>query len=1279
MEEQLCVQQISLLPAGCQPWNNNMIAARNQRFAYCASLAVYFYEFDEKTHDLRLISISATHEKTIKNIVWGKIHHTTIATASADQEIHVLDIDTNTVLFSKKCQKQITCIDWLPGIENTGTLAYCHSDGPIILWHTKTNKEVHFSGTSRFDMTITLFKWHHTDASSFVVGHLNGSLSFYSSGKAKKHAMKSSLGKETRDEVKCIQWDPLSVDYFLVSRQVTGIQLIDSKSRTVVMSFIFPTKMIKTNTLSWVDSAPGMFLTGDADAGVLRLWSAGVSHPIKSINVKHAGFSGLYALRSKRNSKQELMFSDHKLLDRSPGNSSSDAMPKSFVFCTFKDGGIGLYNLQLNKWQMLKEQGHIETIFDCKFCPRDPYKLATASFDGTLKVWDTSDLSCVESSPGNEGIIYTLCWSPSESKYANFIAAGTRRQGVFVWDVKTLKVVRRYKEHGLNSVYCVDWVCFEDKDRIASCSDDCECYVQNFEGKMLKNYPHPSMCFGCEWNRNDKNLLATGCADGIVRVFNLSLGSNSAQHVLSGHSQRVFHVRWHPCFKNTLCSGSDDTTVKIWDVEQQACTKTLEGHSAKVRGLCWNPEISYLLISGCWDGQLKLWDIRDGTCHKTVQGHQADVYGLDCHPKTPFTVASSSRDSTVRVWSFSKLVQVITTRLLFSKTPVDDIVGNAASAMEYGNTLKLNGKFAAKIKNDLKSPDHCDVVKSFASLIYSNRHVDTLFDIVSHLRGMQLKELSANYKRGKVVHMDHLLKYKIAKVKACDLKLSRAQGKLVKDKLTREMAGEQCLLGDIRGHCMSLVQLGEWLPALALAPAVSLQFWSELTKMYTDKLSREKDHTVLPYLIASNQPEQAVQHLLSRNNPQAALVVAQSSFEGSLPQPKVDIAESKPEIVVNKAEVAREGENTPEKASEENQKSKNLVDECVIKEAKLLAKSGEVFQAACLYLANNNILEALIVLFNANELVLVLLLATSLKFEHKLVKRAAYMYALHLAKKSEVKTAVNVMEMYEQHSDKYWAFTHQVCSEVNHSANQVREMLSQSKVFRFPAAAKNAEDIATKIKNNKATNEDLFEHVQLCYLSDNPENGLAHCVQILKSKLSDPSWSVDDFAGKNKILLNPPTVLLNDESKREQTSKILAASYLIGALKAAVWGYDVIVKPLLECSNQLASSKTEDFPVSKELVSELMDTSIEELRAAATTKARDADSLQFMKEPICLVGEMTPSNFQNIKSSVTGLKVTGSYIYLEDGATVMSTVEAMMWIRCCPYSPMCTGQLMASV
>ena len=42
-----------------------------------------------------------------------------------------------------------------------------------------------------------------------------------------------------------------------------------------------------------------------------------------------------------------------------------------------------------------KLQGHIETIFDCKFKPDDPYMLATSSFDGTIKVWNIETLTAV--------------------------------------------------------------------------------------------------------------------------------------------------------------------------------------------------------------------------------------------------------------------------------------------------------------------------------------------------------------------------------------------------------------------------------------------------------------------------------------------------------------------------------------------------------------------------------------------------------------------------------------------------------------------------------------------------------------------------------------------------------------------------------------------------------------------------------------------------------------------------------------------------------------------
>lgn len=43
------MRQVSLLPAGCQPWNLDVCAASSNgdRFAYCATLAVYVYEVRE--------------------------------------------------------------------------------------------------------------------------------------------------------------------------------------------------------------------------------------------------------------------------------------------------------------------------------------------------------------------------------------------------------------------------------------------------------------------------------------------------------------------------------------------------------------------------------------------------------------------------------------------------------------------------------------------------------------------------------------------------------------------------------------------------------------------------------------------------------------------------------------------------------------------------------------------------------------------------------------------------------------------------------------------------------------------------------------------------------------------------------------------------------------------------------------------------------------------------------------------------------------------------------
>lgn len=38
------VRQVGLLAAGCQPWNKDVCAASGDRFAYCATLAIYVYQ-----------------------------------------------------------------------------------------------------------------------------------------------------------------------------------------------------------------------------------------------------------------------------------------------------------------------------------------------------------------------------------------------------------------------------------------------------------------------------------------------------------------------------------------------------------------------------------------------------------------------------------------------------------------------------------------------------------------------------------------------------------------------------------------------------------------------------------------------------------------------------------------------------------------------------------------------------------------------------------------------------------------------------------------------------------------------------------------------------------------------------------------------------------------------------------------------------------------------------------------------------------------------------------
>ena len=78
---------------------------------------------------------------------------------------------------------------------------------------------------------------------------------------------------------------------------------------------------------------------------------------------------------------------------------------------------------------------------------------------------------------------------------------------------------------------------------------------------------------------------------------------------LEGHTRAVTSVGFSPDGA-TIVSGSDDGTVKLWDVAPRTNTATLKGHTDEVTSVAFSPD-GTIVASGSEDETIKLWDVAE--------------------------------------------------------------------------------------------------------------------------------------------------------------------------------------------------------------------------------------------------------------------------------------------------------------------------------------------------------------------------------------------------------------------------------------------------------------------------------------------------------------------------------------------------------------------------------------------------------------------------------------------------------------------------------------------
>ena len=134
-----------------------------------------------------------------------------------------------------------------------------------------------------------------------------------------------------------------------------------------------------------------------------------------------------------------------------------------------------------------------------------------------------------------------------------------------------------------------------------------------------------------------KNTIAVGLHNRDIIIFNSITGSQTA--VFSGHTDQMNSLVFSSD-GTSLVSGSNDMTVKLWDVQTGGVVRTFSGHSSVV----WSVSISAdstMIASASNDSTIHLWDIQRGECHYVIK-QQSSVHHVWFSPTDPQYLLSES-------------------------------------------------------------------------------------------------------------------------------------------------------------------------------------------------------------------------------------------------------------------------------------------------------------------------------------------------------------------------------------------------------------------------------------------------------------------------------------------------------------------------------------------------------------------------------------------------------------------------------------------------------------
>jgi WD40 repeat protein/transcriptional regulator with XRE-family HTH domain len=313
-------------------------------------------------------------------------------------------------------------------------------------------------------------------------------------------------------------------------------------------------------------------------------------------------------------------------------------------------------------------RGHGTIVNDVAFSP-DGRRLATASLDGTAKVWDAAtagELFTLEPGKPDAGTagkqLYSVAFSPDGAQLAAAGEAGV----VTLWDAATGKSAFSLPFEGEPSpIFSVAFS--PDGKRLAAASGDGTVRVWELATAQISLVLHIDIDLPPDTLSifkvhdvafsPDGTRLATVGPNDTAKIWDAASGKELL--TLTGHKDAILALAYS-LDGTRIATASFDTTTKVWDARTGAELLTLSANTARNTDAAFSPDGMRLAVVSD-DGTAKVWDASSGQQLFTLAGHTSAIRAVAFSPDGT-QIATASDDATARVW------QAAPSRELFTLT-----------------------------------------------------------------------------------------------------------------------------------------------------------------------------------------------------------------------------------------------------------------------------------------------------------------------------------------------------------------------------------------------------------------------------------------------------------------------------------------------------------------------------------------------------------------------------------------------------------------------------------